>query len=228
MCFKHANAAGTSRQGGVLVVVGDDHGAKSSSLPHQSDHIFAASMIPVLNPSSAQEFLDFGLHGWAMSRFSGCWIAMKAIADTVETSSSVWLDTHRVVTRLPTDVDMPPGGLNIRWPDQPLEQELRLQRYKVYAAMLYVRANGLNRIIFDSPRARLGIVTTGKSYLDVRQALDALGIDEVVAAEIGLRLFKIGMPWPLDSEGVRHFAEGLGRDPGGRGEAPADRGYRSS
>ncbi len=207
--FKHANAAGSSRHGGVLVVVGDDHGAKSSSLPHQSDHIFAASMIPVLNPASAQEFLDFGLHGWAMSRFSGCWIAMKAVVDTVETSSGVVLDTHRVQVVLPTEVDMPPGGLNIRWPDQPLEQELRLQRYKVYAAMLYVRANGLNRIIMDSPRARLGIITTGKSYLDVRQALDALGIDEAVAADIGLRLFKVGMPWPLDSEGVRHFAEGL-------------------
>ena len=106
-------------------------------------------------PSSAQEFLDFASHGWAMSRFSGCWIAMKAIADTVETSSGVWLDTHRIVTRLPTDVDMPPGGLNIRWPDQPLEQELRLQcastsfmpRCSTCGPMV------LNRIIFDSPRA---------------------------------------------------------------------------
>jgi indolepyruvate ferredoxin oxidoreductase len=207
--FKHANAAGTAPYGGVLAIVGDDHGAKSSSLPHQSDHVFSAAMIPVLNPSGVQEFLDFGLHGWAMSRFSGCWIAMKAIADTVETSAPVNVDAHRVKTRLPTDFPFPQGGVSIRWPDQPLEQELRLQRYKVYAAMAYARLNGINQLIMDGPRARFGIITTGKSYLDVRQALDALGIDDALAAEIGLRLFKIGMPWPLDAEGVRQFAEGL-------------------
>lgn len=207
--FKHANAAGTSPHGGVLVVVGDDHGAKSSTLPHQSDHIFAASMIPVLNPSGVQEFLDFGLHGWAMSRYSGCWIAMKAIADTVETSASVALDPSRVTIVMPGDFEMPEGGLSIRWPDQPLQQELRLQRYKVYAAMAYARANRLNRVVMDSPRARLGIVTTGKSYLDVMQALELLDIDEAAAAEIGLRIYKVGMTWPLESEGIRHFAEGL-------------------
>ena len=207
--FKHANAAGTAPHGGVLAVVGDDHGAKSSSLPHQSDHVFSAAMIPVLNPSGVQEFLDFGLHGWAMSRFSGCWVAMKAIADTVETSAAVFVDPHRIETRLPDGFSMPPGGLSLRWPDQPLDQELRLQRYKVYAAMAYARLNGLNRVVMDSPHPRFGIITTGKSYPDVRQALDALGIDEALAAAIGLRLLKVGMPWPLDAEGVRHFAEGL-------------------
>ena len=114
--FKHANAAGTSRHGGVLVVAGDDHGAKSSTLPHQSDHIFAAAMIPVLSPSGVQEFLDFGLHGWAMSRYSGCWVGMKAIADTVETSSGVYVDPHRIQIVLPRDFDLPAGGLSIRWP----------------------------------------------------------------------------------------------------------------
>jgi indolepyruvate ferredoxin oxidoreductase len=207
--FKHANAAGTSRLGGVLAIAGDDHGAKSSTLPHQSDHIFSAAMIPVLNPAGVQEFLDFGLHGWAMSRFSGCWIGMKAIADTVETSASVELDPFRIETRLPTDFQLPPDGLSIRWPDQALAQELRLQRYKVYAAIAYARLNRLNRVVIDSPRARIGIITTGKSYLDVRQALDALGIDDALAAEIGLRVFKIGMVWPLEADGVRHFAEGL-------------------
>jgi indolepyruvate ferredoxin oxidoreductase len=207
--FKHGNAAGTSPLGGVLVVVGDDHGAKSSSLPHQSDHIFTAAMMPVLNPAGVQEFLDYGLHGWAMSRFSGCWVAMRAIADTVETSASVLLNPFRVEIRLPADFVVPPGGLSIRWPDPPLNQEWRLQRYKVYAAMAYARANGLNRMVFDSPRPRFGIITTGKSYLDVRQALEALGIDAAGAAEMGLRLFKVGMTWPLDAEGVRHFAEGL-------------------
>ncbi|MFC3123794.1 indolepyruvate ferredoxin oxidoreductase family protein [Pseudoroseomonas globiformis] len=207
--FKHGNAAGTAPHGGVLVVVGDDHGAKSSSLPHQSDHIFTAAMIPVLNPAGVQEFLDFGLHGWAMSRFSGCWVAMRAIADTVETSASVVLDPFRVETRVPGDFEVPEGGLSIRWPDPPLDQEWRLQHSKVYAAMAYARANGLNRTVFNSSRARFGIITTGKSYLDVRQALDALGIDAARAAEIGLRLFKVGMTWPLDPEGVRRFAEGL-------------------
>ncbi|MFL5337102.1 MAG: indolepyruvate ferredoxin oxidoreductase family protein [Geminicoccaceae bacterium] len=207
--FKHGNAAGTSPHGGVLAVVGDDHGAKSSSIPHQSDHIFAAAMMPVLNPAGVQEFLDLGLHGWAMSRFSGCWVGMRAIADTVETSAGVMVDPHRIETRLPTDFEMPPGGLSIRWPDPPLDQEYRLQRWKVYAAMAYARANRLNQVVIDSPRARLGIITTGKSYLDVRQALDALGIDEALAAAIGLRVYKIGMTWPLDAEGVRHFAEGL-------------------
>jgi indolepyruvate ferredoxin oxidoreductase len=207
--FKHGNAAGTSPHGGVLAIVGDDHGAKSSTLPHQSDHIFAAAMIPTLNPAGVQDFLNLGLHGWAMSRFSGCWVGMRAIADTVETSSLVNADPHRVKTQLPTDFVMPPGGLNIRWPDQPLDQELRLQRYKVYAALTYARANQLNRIVIDSPKARLGIITSGKSYLDVRQALDSLGIDEALAAEIGLRVYKVAMTWPLDAEGVRHFARGL-------------------
>lgn len=207
--LKHANAAGTSRYGGVLAVAGDDHAARSSSLPHQSEHVFAAAMIPVLNPSDVQEYLDYGLHGWAMSRYSGCWVGLKATADTVESSSSVIVDPRRVTVKLPADFDMPPGGLNDRWPDPPLEQELRLQRYKVYAAMAYARANHLNRIVIDSERARFGVITTGKSYLDVRQALDLLGIDDGVAAAIGLRVYKIAMSWPLDAEGVRHFAQGL-------------------
>ena len=207
--LKHANAAGTGPHGGVLAIAGDDHGAKSSSLPHQSDHVFAAAMIPVLSPSGVQDILDLGVHGWAMSRFSGCWVALKATGDTVESSAAVDVDPHRVTSRLPEDFEMPPGGLSIRWPDPPLAQELRLQRYKVYAAMAYARANRLNRIVIDSPRPRLGIISTGKSYLDVCQALDDLGIDPAIAAEIGLRVLKIGMVWPLDAETVRRFAEGL-------------------
>jgi indolepyruvate ferredoxin oxidoreductase len=207
--FRHANAAGTSKYGGVLVVAGDDHAAKSSTLPHQTDHIFKAVMMPVLAPSGVQEYLDFGIHGWAMSRYSGCWVAFKALADTVESSASVYIDPHRVEIALPTDFEMPPGGLNIRWPDPPLVQEERLLHHKLYAALAYCRANQLNRVIIDSPRPRLGIITCGKSYLDVRQALTDLGIDEQVAAEIGIRLYKVGMVWPLESEGVRQFAQGL-------------------
>ncbi len=207
--LKHANAAGTSRWGGVLAVAGDDHAARSSTLPHQSEHMFASAMIPVLNPSNVQEYIDFGLHGWAMSRYSGCWVALKATADTVESAANVSLDPFRIQCVNPTDFVLPPGGLNIRWPDAPLDQEMRLQHFKVYAAMAYARANHLDRVVIDSPKARLGIVATGKSYLDVRQALDDLEIDAARAAEIGLRVYKVGMNWPLDAEGVRHFAEGL-------------------
>ncbi len=207
--FRHANAAGTSKHGGVLVIAGDDHAAKSSSLPHQTDHFFKSMMMPVLAPAGVQEYIDFGIHGYALSRYCGCWVAFKALADTVETSASVDIDPERIRTVIPTDFPLPPDGLNIRWPDPPLVQEKRLLHYKLYAALAYTRANKLNRIVIDSPAPRLGIITSGKSYLDVRQALDDLGIDERLAAEIGLRLYKVGMVWPLEADGVRHFAEGL-------------------
>ena len=211
--FKHANAAGTSKHGGVLVLAGDDHGAKSSTLPHQSEHIFKACCIPVLNPASVQEYLDLGLHGFAMSRFSGCWIAFKCVTDIVESGASVDVDAERVQIRLPEDFTLPPGGLNIRWPDGILEQESRLLDWKVYAALAYVRANRLDRIVWDSPSGypppRLGIITTGKSYGDTMQALAELGIDEQVARQIGLRVYKVAMSWPLEPQGVRRFADGL-------------------
>ena len=207
--FRHANAAGSSRLGGVLVVAGDDHAAKSSSLPHQTDHFFKSMMIPVLAPAGVQEYIDFGVHGYALSRYSGCWVAFKALADTVETSASVDVDPGRVQVQIPTDFALPPEGLNIRWPDPPLVQEKRLLHHKLYAALAYARANRLNRVVIDSPAPRLGIITCGKSYLDVRQAFDDLGIDDALAAEIGIRLYKVGMVWPLEADGVRHFAEGL-------------------
>ena len=208
--FKHANMAGTAKHGGVLALAGDDHTAKSSTVAHQSEYAFMDAMIPVLNPAGVQEFLDLGIYGWAMSRYSGCWIAFKTIAETVETSASVHVDPHRVSIQLPTDFEMPEGGLNIRWPENILEQEERLMRHKLYAALAFARANGLNRRIIDNKeKRRLGIITTGKSYLDVRQALDDLGIDEEMAAEIGLSLFKVAMVWPLEKEGIRDFCEGL-------------------
>jgi indolepyruvate ferredoxin oxidoreductase len=206
--FRHANAAGTSPFGGVLAIAGDDHGARSSSLPHQTEHIFKAVMMPVLAPSGVQEYLDYGMHGWAMSRYSGCWVALKAVADTVESAAIVDIDIHRVQPIIP-DIPLPEGGLNIRWPDPPLAQEQRLLEHKLYAALAYARANRLDRIVMDSPKARIGIITSGKSYLDVCQALKILGIDEALAQQIGLRVYKVGMVWPLEAEGVRQFAEGL-------------------
>ncbi len=207
--FKHANMAGTSKHGGVLVLAGDDHAAKSSTTAHQSEHILKACGIPVLYPSSVQEYLDYGLHGWAMSRYTGLWVAMKCVTDIVESGASVDLDPDRVQIVIPSEFALPPDGLNIRNPDAVLDQEARMNSYKWYAALAYTRANKLNRIIWDSPHARIGIITAGKSYLDTRQALADLGIDEHVAHDIGIRLYKVGMTWPLESEGVREFAQGL-------------------
>jgi len=207
--FKHANSAGTSKHGGVLVLAGDDHAAKSSTLAHQSEHIFKACCIPVLNPASVQEYLDLGLHGIAMSRFSGCWVAFKCVTDVIESGAVVEIDPERVRISPPSDFAMPPGGLNIRWPDGFLEQEARLLDYKVYAALAYCRANRLDRIVWDSPRPRLGIVTTGKSFGDTLQALADLGIDEEIARDVGIRLYKVAMSWPLEPQGARRFADGL-------------------
>jgi indolepyruvate ferredoxin oxidoreductase len=207
--FKHANAAGTSRHGGVLLVAGDDHACKSSTLPHQSEHAFDAAMIPVLYPTGVAEVLELGLHGFAMSRYSGCYVAMKAVSDTVDASASVEIDIASPEIILPTDFSIGDKGVHIRWPDAPLEQELRLQHDKIYAALAYCRANKLNRITVDSARPRLGIIASGKSYLDTLQALEDLGIDERHAAEIGIRLMKVGMPWPLEPTATREFAEGL-------------------
>src|SRR5437667_5767122 len=207
--FSKANFAGSSKYGGVLVLAGDDHAAKSSTIPHQSDHQFSAAMMPVLYPSSVQEIIDLGLHGWAMSRYSGCWVGFKCVSDTVESSASVYIDPERVKIVIPDDFPLPPDGVHIRWPDAFLATEARMQDYKIYAALHYCRVNKLNRIVSDSPNPRLGIITSGKSYLDVRQALADLGITEADAAEIGIRVFKVAMPWPLEPETVRHFAEGL-------------------
>ena len=212
--FKHMNFAGTSKHGGVLLVAGDDHGAYSSTLPHQSDHLFSASMIPVLYPCNVQEYVELGLHGWAMSRFSGCAIGFKALADTVESSASIQADPFHVKTLVPTDFTMPEGGLNFRLSNDALglqarKQEALMQDYKIYAAMAYARLNKINHTTIDSPNARLGIIASGKSYMDVLEALEELGITEENAAQIGIRLFKVSMPWPLEPDGVREFSKGL-------------------
>ena len=213
--FRHANLAGTAKHGGVLVLAGDDHTCKSSTTAHQTEYAFMDYGIPVLNPASLQEFLDYGLLGWAASRYSGCWIAMKVVADNCDSTASVYIDPDRVAIKIPEDFALPAGGLNIRKASSPfittqaLEQEMLLHKYKLYAALAFARANHLNKVIIDSPNRRFGIVTCGKTYMDVRQALDDLGIDDDYAKRIGLSLYKVGMTWPLEREGVRHFAEGL-------------------
>lgn len=209
--LKHANAAGSSAWGGALAIAGDDHAARSSTMPHQSDHMFIGAMMPTLAPSDPQEFLDLGLHGYAMSRYSGCWVAMLAVADTVESGCVVDVDPGRVRPAYPTpgEFELPPGGVSIRWPDDKMEQERRLQDVKVYAALAYARKNGLNKIHGGSAPARLGIVSCGKAWRDTLQALDDLGLGEAERARLGIRLLKLGMSWPLESEIVKEFATGL-------------------
>ncbi len=207
--FRHANQAGTSPLGGVLAVGGDDHGAKSSTMAAQTDMIFSAVSMPVLAPATVQDYLDLGLHGFAMSRFAGLWVAFKAVTDTIETAAIVDVSDGRLVTRLPDDYVMPPGGLNVRWPEESfLKLEERLTRFKIPAALAYARANRLDAHVFGRPDGepcRLGIVATGKAWLDLMQALADLGIDDGLARQIGLKVYKVAMPWPLEPEGARRF-----------------------
>ncbi len=207
--FKHATSAGTHKNGGVLAFAGDDHTAKSSTVAHQSDHAFMAAIMPMLFPSSVQEFVELGLFGIAMSRYSGLWVGYKVIADTIETTGVVDLSNENRKFIVPSDFEMPEGGLNLRWPDGILEQDERLQEHKGYAALAFARANKIDQLVFDSKKPRFGIVASGKAYENVREALRQLGIDEKTADEIGLRLYKVRMPWPLEPEGIRHFSEGL-------------------
>jgi len=205
--FKHANYAGTSRHGGVLALGGDDHTAKSSTVAHQSEPAFIAAGMPVIHPASVQEYLDLGLHGFALSRFSGLWAAMKVLSETVDSSASVQVDPGRV-TIVPPDFALPPDGLHIRWPDDWLGQEKRVITQRLPAALAYWRANRLDGLAFGAADARFGIVTVGKSFGDVRQALDDLGIDEAEARRIGLAVYKVALVWPLETEGLRAFASG--------------------
>jgi indolepyruvate ferredoxin oxidoreductase len=207
--LKHANSAGSSRNGGVLALAGDDHGCQSSTLAHQSEQIFAAASMPIINPATLQDYLDLGVLGFALSRFSGCWVGFKAISETVESSASISSDASRVQLVLPTDFEMPPGGLNIRWPDPPLEAERRLFGPKMAAVAAFARANQLDRIVLDGKPARLGIVATGKAYLDLRQAMADLGIGDRDAEALGLRIYKVALTWPLEESGAKRFAEGL-------------------
>jgi len=210
--FRHANFAGSSKNGGVLALMGDDHTAESSTTAHQSEFHFVDVMIPILNPAGVQEFIDYALYGWAMSRFCGSWVALKCMHETVESTGVVeaGLDSLKIVLPGDDEFKMPPGGLNIRLVDGILDMEARLHDYKRDAMLAFVHANKLNKVIISGgPNAKIGIITVGKSYLDVRQAFDQLGIDEVKCNDLGIRLFKIGCPWPISRAELRDFAKGL-------------------
>ena len=208
--LRHANAAGTSKHGGVVVMAGDDHGAESSTVPHQSEIALLDAMIPILNPAGLQELYDYSIYGWALSRFAGTWVGVKCLHDTVESTGVIEAGLHRIRPKWPKNFKMPPGGLNIRPNDDRHDQEKRLHNFKRQAAVAFAQENGLNQIVFrGGPNPKIGIASVGKSYLDTRQALDELGIDETMAAKIGLRLLKIGLIWPLDSAIMHEFASGL-------------------
>ncbi len=209
--FRHANLSGTSPWGGVIALMGDDHTCESSTTAHQSEYAFVDAMMPVLNPAGVQELLDYGLYGFALSRFAGIWAGVKCVKDTVESTASVDGRLDRVEIVRP-DFEMPPGGLSIRPGFDALEQEARLHRHKIPAAEAFILANRLNRIVVSGgPAPRMGIVSMGKSWLDTLEALDILGLDEVALSRLGVRLVKIGCTWPLVGEDVRRLAEGLSR-----------------
>jgi len=207
--LRHANYAGTSKFGGVLALMGDDHTAESSTVCNQSEFAMVDALIPVLNPSGVQEVFDFGIYGWALSRFSGCWVGLKCLHDTVEATASIDVDVERLKVVIPDNYNFPEDGLNIRFPDTPHAQDQRMHEYKMDAVRAFCRANKLDRAIWQGGSAKIGVVTVGKSYLDTRLAFEELGIDETEAERLGVRLYKVAMPWPLEPEGILEFAEGL-------------------
>jgi indolepyruvate ferredoxin oxidoreductase len=208
--LRHANFAGTSKNGGVLALMGDDHTAESSTTAHQSEFNFVDVMIPILNPAGVQEIIDYGIYGWAMSRFCGTWVGLKCMHETVESTAVIEGHPERIEIITPDDFKMPEGGLNIRLRDTILGMEARLHDYKRDAMLAFLRANKLNKVITSGGRnPKIGIITTGKAYLDVRQALDDLGIDEVKANDYGLRIHKIACPWPISRQELADFARGL-------------------
>jgi len=208
--FRHANMAGTAKHGGVIALMGDDHTAESSTTAHQSEFHFVDVMMPILNPAGVQEIVDYALYGWAMSRYTGTWTALKCMHETVESTGVIDGSVDRIQIVTPTDFMMPEGGLNIRLVDTILGQEARLHDFKRDAMLAFLRANKLNKIVTSGGRnPKIGIVSTGKAYLDVRQAFDELGIDEVRCNDLGIRLFKIGCPWPIARQELADFAAGL-------------------
>jgi len=207
--LRHANLAGSSSLGGVLVAAGDDHTCESSTTCHQSELALIDAMIPILSPAGVQELLDFSIHGWAMSRFSGCWVGLKSVKDTIEATAVVNADPARVKLHVPSDVVLPFSGLNIRLGDTPQEQEARLHDHKIPAIQAYARANALDHRVHGAASARVGIVSSGKSWLDTAHALEMMGLSTANLEQMGITTYKVGLVWPLDQQSFQDWAEGL-------------------
>lgn len=206
--LKHGNLAGTARHGGVLVYAGDDHAAKSSTTAHQSEQALVASLIPVLYPASVAEFLEFGAFGIALSRYSGLWAGFKCVNDTADATATAELGDPARMWSMPTDFELPPQGLNIIKGESQLDMERRTVDFRLPAAQAFVRANGFDRMTRDSARRSLAIVTAGRAALDVMEALDQLQLDEDRCRDLGIRVLKLGMTWPVEPQIVRDFAAG--------------------
>ncbi len=207
--FRHANMAGSAEHGGVLVCMGDDHTGESSTVLHHSEFALVDVMMPILSPAGVQEVLDYGILGWALSRYSGCWVGLKCVKDTIEVTQVVDGDPHRLKIVSPPDFAMPEGGLNIRLGDTPAAQEARLHDHKRFAAEAFARANRIDKRMHGDERARIGIVSAGKSWLDTAHALELLGIDDAEATRLGITTWKVGMVWPLDMASFREWAHDL-------------------
>ncbi|WP_299045199.1 indolepyruvate ferredoxin oxidoreductase family protein [uncultured Tateyamaria sp.] len=206
--MRHANMAGSSRHGGVLMAMGDDHTGESSTVLHQSEFAMVDAYMPVVSPAGVQEIMDYGLYGIALSRFAGVWVGLKTMKDTVEATSVVDGDPHRLSFVTP-DYAMPEGGLNIRLVDDRIEQEARLIDHKRYAAEAFANANKMDRRVWGKPGAKIGLVAAGKNWLDVVHALSLLNIDADEAERLGITTYKVGQTWPLDMRGFNDWAEGL-------------------
>ncbi len=206
--MRHANMAGTSPHGGVIMAMGDDHTGESSTVCHQSDWAMVDAYMPVLSPAGVQEILDYGLYGFALSRFAGVWAGLKVMKDTVEVTSVVdgALDRMQFVT---PEFNMPAGGLNIRLGDHWVAQEARMIDHKRFAAQAFSRANKMDKRIWGKAGAKIGFVAAGKNWLDLSHAFQLLGIDAAEAERLGITTYKIGQTFPLDAESFHDWAEGL-------------------
>ena len=206
--MRHANMAGSSKHGGILMAMGDDHTGESSTVLHQSEWAMVDAYMPVVSPAGVQEILDYGIYGWALSRFSGLWVGLKTMKDTVEATSVVNGDPNRMKLVTP-EFDMPEGGLNIRLGDTPHLQETRMIDYKRYAAEAFSHANKMDKRMWGKRGAKIGFAAAGKNWLDLLHAMSLLNIDENEAERLGITLYKIGQTFPLDMKGFHEWAEGL-------------------
>ncbi|MEP3919904.1 indolepyruvate ferredoxin oxidoreductase family protein [Ascidiaceihabitans sp.] len=206
--MRHANMAGSSAQGGVLMAMGDDHTGESSTVLHQSEFAMVDAYMPVVSPAGVQEILDYGLYGYALSRFAGVWVGLKTMKDTVEVTSVVDGDPHRLSFVTP-GFELPDGGLNIRLVDDRIEQEARLIDYKRHAAEAFAAANKMDKRVWGKPGAKIGLVAAGKNWLDLVHALSLLNIDAAEAERLGITTYKVGQTWPLDMKTFNDWADGL-------------------
>ena len=207
--LKHVNLAGTSKYGGVLALMGDDHICESSTTSHQSEFAMIDAMIPFFNPSGVQEILDYGLYGIHLSRQSGCWIGIKCVHDNVSSGATVDLNENRHLIKDVNSEFLTDEGLNIRLNDSPQAKEHRLHYHKIKVVKEFCKINKLNEIKYNFPNSKIGIVTTGKSYLDTKLAFEKIGIDKNLSKQIGIKFLKIAMPWPLENTIIEEFSQGL-------------------